>query len=58
LAIQRRAEVVSRHNTGASTEVAILQVFDKTLEKILGLIKVCKLFLRIRMREDIIEKQI
>ena len=41
-------------NTGASSEVVKLQVFNGMTEKVIA----CKLFLRMRMREDVVEKQI
>ena len=44
-----------KSNTGSNIEVAEPQVFNK---KILDFITVCKLFLRIRMREAVVEKQI
>ncbi len=43
---------------GDNTEVAKLQVFNGTISKVLGFVSVCKLFLRIRMRETLVEEQI
>ena len=59
LAIVRGAgAVVPGPSTKFNVEVANLQVFDSTLEKILEFIMVCKLFLRMRMSDVTVEEQI
>jgi len=42
--------------TGVSTEVAEPQLFDRTVEKVLEFVIACKLFIRIKMREEVVEK--
>ena len=50
--------MVPRPNTRSSIKVAKLQVFDGSLWNVLGFIIVCRLFIKIKIREDTVEKQI
>ena len=50
--------VVSRPNTELSIEVAKLQVFYRLAEKMSRFIIVCRLFIKMRIRKDIVEEQI
>ena len=42
----------------AGTEVVRPQVFDGTLSNILGFVTVCKLYIRMKMREAAVKEQI
>ena len=46
------------YNTGSHIEVAKLPVFNGEVGRVEGFITVCRLYLRIRMGEAIVEKQI
>ena len=42
----------------ASTEMVRLQVFDRSISKVLGFVIACKLYIRMKMREATVEEQI
>jgi len=52
------AVVVSRPNTRSNVEVAKPQTFNGKTEKVSEFLTACRLYIRIRMREVIIEEQI
>ena len=43
---------------GGGAEVAKPQIFDGTSSKIVGFIMVCKLYIRIKMREELVEGEV
>ena len=52
------AEAVPRPNTGSNVEVDKLKAFNEIAVKVSEFITICKLFLRIRMRNTTVEEQI
>jgi len=52
------AVVISRPNIGSNVEVARPQTFNREAGKVLEFLTVCRLYIRMRMREVIIEEQI
>ena len=49
---------VARGEGVANIEVAKSQIFDRTLTKVSEFVTVCKLYLRMKMREAAVEEQI
>ena len=58
LTARETERVMSRPSTKSNIEVAKLQVFNSTSEKVLGFVTAYKLFLRMRIKETIVEEQI
>ena len=52
------AVVVPQSNTGSNIEVAKLQIIHRAINKVLGFLTACKLFIRMKMRETTVEEQI
>ena len=61
-ALTAQVEGVAERGVGggapAATEMAKPQTFDRTLSKVSGFIGVCKLYVRMRLRESSVEEQI
>ena len=55
--INAEAEVFQL-NTGSNVKVAKFQTFDRAIGKVLGFLIAYKLYIRIRMREIVVKKQI
>jgi len=45
-------------NMGPHMEVAKLAIFNREVEKVEGFITICRLFLRMKLRETIVEEQV
>jgi len=56
LLVIQEGEVASKTET--STEVVKPQLFDRTVENILGFVMAYKLFIRMKIREKVVEEQI
>ena len=59
IAVEEVAGTVAlKPNTKSNTEVAKPQAFDRIAGKVLEFLTTCKLFIRMRMRGDLVKKQI
>ena len=57
----REAKVVvavPQPNTKSNIEVAEPQIFNGEIGKVLGFLTICKLFIRMKIRDVVVEKQI
>ena len=43
---------------GGGAEVVKLQIFDGTAARVAGFITACKLYIRMKMREELVERQV
>ena len=55
---EEAATTVLRPNIGSNIEVAKLQILNGKVGKVLEFLTACKLFIRMRMRDVTVEKQI
>ena len=55
---QEAKVVASELNTGSNIEVAKLPTFNEDATKILGFIIACRLYIRMKMRNVLVEEQI
>ena len=54
-----RGEAILREvGRGGGAEVAKPQIFDGTTSKVVGFISACKLYIRMRLREELVEEQV
>ena len=54
----RAGERIAPREVARGAEVAKLQIFDGTMARVAGFITACKLYIRMRMREETVEEQI
>jgi len=52
------AVIVSQSNTGSNIEVTKPQMFDGTVNKVSGFLIVCILYIRMRMRDEVVKEQV
>ena len=43
---------------GGGTEVAKPQIFDGMMSKVVGFVSVCRLYIRMKLREELVEGQV
>jgi len=53
-----RKVVAPRPNTKFNAEIAKLLTFDRDTSKVAGFVMICKIYIRIRMRDISVKKQI
>ena len=53
-----REGVAREAGRGGGAEVVKPQIFDGTLSRVAGFIMVCKLYIRMKMREELVEGQV
>jgi len=63
LLAERREEegaeaAISQPNTRLNIEVTKLQIFNEEASKVLEFLTACRLYIRIRMRDVLVEKQV
>ena len=63
LLVERREEkgaetIISQLNTESNIEVTKPQIFNGEASKVLGFLTVCRLYIRIRMRDVLVKKQV
>jgi len=63
LLVGRREEkgaetIISQLNTESNIEVTKPQIFNGEVSKVLGFLTVCRLYIRIRMRDVLVKKQV
>ena len=56
--LKRKEEIVSRSNTKSNVKMAISQTCDGSSEKVRDFVTAYKLYLRMRIREATVEKQV
>jgi len=52
------AVIVPQSNTGSNIEVIKPQMFDGTVNKVSGFFIVCRLYIRMRMRDVVVKEQV